>query len=84
MRIETRDFGPGRTLLAESDWDWMLFRDAADDLVLSVVCGTIGVFEVEVILDPSQRAAYDAEGTPFLDRLAADIRYSPRKYMAPR
>ena len=68
MRIETRDFGAGRTLLAESDWDWMLFRDAAGDLVLSVSCGTIGVFEVEVILD----------------RLAADIRYSPRKYMAPR
>ena len=62
----------------------MLFRDAADDLVLSVSCGTIGVFEVEVILDPSQRAAYDARALPFLDRLAADIRYSPHKYMAPR
>ena len=34
--VERRDFGPGRTLVAESTWDWMLLREAGGALVLSV------------------------------------------------
>lgn len=71
---------PGRVLLDERTWDWSLFREPNGDLLLSVVCGTVGLFETDVILDAEQRAAYETEGIAAIERLAQAISYSPRKY----
>ncbi len=50
--------------------------------MLSVVCGTVGLFEVEVRLDDAMRTAYEAEGIPWIKRLAAEVTYDPRKFIA--
>lgn len=67
--------------MAERTWDWMLFREANGDLVVSVVCGTVGLFEVDVVLSAEQEQAYEAEGIDVVVRLAADIAEHPRKYI---
>lgn len=78
--IETRDFGAGRTLVAESAWNWLLVREADGSLTLSVVCGTVGIFEVEVPVDSETLAAYEAEGEPAIERLARKVAYRPGDY----
>lgn len=81
--MDTPDVGPGRTLLAESPWDWMLLREAGGDLVLSVLCGSVGMFEVEVVLDRETREAYERHGVSVLRRLAELVQYRPWDYMKP-
>lgn len=70
----------GRTILAEKSWDWMLLRDSEGRLIVSVVCGSVGLYEVEVILDDETIAAYEADGIAVIERLAADIAEHPSRY----
>lgn len=59
--------------LEEKQWDYILF-DNAGELVLSVLCGKIGVYAVDVTLDGTQAAQYRERGTAYLDELAALVR----------
>lgn len=45
--------------------------------MLSVLCGSVGVFELEVPFDAERSAAYEEGGTSYLNRLAEQVRYSP-------
>ena len=40
--------------LSGRSWDYTLYRNGAD-LILSVVCGTVGIYEVNVKLDKEKR-----------------------------
>ncbi len=73
----------GRALIDQRTWDWSLYRLPGGELLLSVVCGSVALFEVEVVLDADQRAEYEAEGISVVEQLAAAINYSPRKYIKP-
>jgi len=79
-----RDLGQGRTAIAESTWNWMLIREPDGSLLLSVVCGSVGIYEVDVLLDTEQAAAFAANGAPVLQRLAAAVRKDPAHYLALR
>ncbi len=79
-----RDLGQGRTAIAESIWDWMLIREPDGSLLLSVVCGSVGIYEVDVVLDTEQTAAFAANGAPVLQRLAEAVRKDPAHYLAVR
>ena len=79
-----RDLGQGRTAIAESIWDWMLIREPDGSLLLSVVCGSVGIYEVDVLLDTEQTAAFAANGAPVLQRLAEAVRKNPAHHLALR
>ncbi|MGE4073404.1 MAG: hypothetical protein AB7E72_19715 [Lysobacterales bacterium] len=66
-------------VLAESAWSWMLLADG-DSRILSVLCGTIGLFELVILLSPSECPA-DSIDRQALDALAARISYSPESYL---
>ena len=70
-------------VLADSPWDFTLYREGGDVLVLSVVCGTVGVFELDFELGPTERARWEAEGIDALLPLAEAIRDDPHAW-APR
>lgn len=72
----------GRELIADSTWDWSLYRLTDGSLLLSVVCGTVAVYEIEVRLGPETTAAYERDGVEAIKRLAAEVVYSPRKWVA--
>lgn len=71
---------PGRELIADSTWSWSLYRLEDGSLVLSVVCGTVGIYEIDVTLGPETTAAYNRDGLDVIEKLAAEVRYSPHKW----
>lgn len=64
--------------IARKDWYWILYR-STDGLLLSVLCGTIGMYELTVRLSEAEEASYRADAG-YLDELAAAIRYAPDSY----
>jgi len=72
----------GRERVAESTWDWILYREPGGRLVLSVVCGTVALWEVEVEVGPGLRAAYEAEGLEPIRRFAREVTEHPSRYGA--
>jgi hypothetical protein len=62
-------------------WTYILYRAESNKYILSVVCGTVGLFDVDVELSADQVRKFENQGEPFIDELAAKIRYSPTKYI---
>ena len=52
-----------------------------DSLILSVLCGGIGEYDVEFTLNHQERAEYDRDGEFFLHKIAADVRHSPSDFI---
>ncbi len=68
-------------LLAERNWSWMLFEDEGI-FILSVICGSVGIYTLEIQLSANELAEYRAKGEKFLDVIARDISYAQSKYTA--
>lgn len=61
-------------MLAESTWNWQLYEDGPD-LFLSVLCGSIGLYERCIQLSETQKHTYHQEGEKVLNELAASLRH---------
>ncbi len=61
-------------------WDYILYRDGAD-LILSVVCGTVGIFEINIKLDYIECRHYEEQGDTYLAALAQQVRNNPDEYL---
>jgi hypothetical protein len=70
-----------RQLLCEP-WDYELLEQDDGRLVLVVACGTVGVFEVAIVLDDAERRAFEAEGKPFIQGLKQRIVARPGDFQA--
>lgn len=66
-------------VLAIGRWDFRLFR-LGDELVLSVLCGTVGLYEVDIALDADELARYLAQGVSGIRALIDDVRSRPSAY----
>jgi hypothetical protein len=64
--------------LAEKRWTYTLYR-SNEYYILSVVCGGVGLFELNILLSNAHGAEASAE-PGFLARLAAEIANDPEKY----
>jgi hypothetical protein len=51
-----------------------------NDLVLDILCGGVGQFGVEFVLNDSERERYKSEGDPFIVELANLVRRNPNAY----
>lgn len=60
-------------LIYSSPFSHDLFWSADDSLVLRVLAGSPGLYEVERQLSVEDLEGYQAEGTDFVDRLALSI-----------
>ena len=69
-----------RDIVASNSWDWMLFREPSGELELTVVCGSVGLFEVIV---PFEQDVLEAEGMAGIERLVAEIRLQPERFLHP-
>lgn len=70
-----------RDIVASNSWDWMLFREPSGELELSVVCGSVGLFEVTV---PFDSAVLAREGMAGIERLVAEIQLEPERFLRVR
>lgn len=67
--------------ILRSQWEYMLCEKDSD-LIFSVVCGTIGIYQINIILNPEEIENYIQKGEVYLKELAEKIRYSPKSYNA--
>lgn len=68
-----------RKELIRKDWDYTLY-ETPEGLLLSVLAGTVALFEVEILLSQEEYAQYQLLGFSYLDRLANEVRSEPEKY----
>jgi len=66
-------------VIAEKTWSWMLFADGPRRL-LSVVCGGVGIYEIEIELTADEIAAYGQTDRGYLDELADAVRSTPMAF----
>lgn len=66
-------------VIAEKSWNWMLFADG-ERLLLSVVCGSVGIYEMDFELTEDEVAAYRRLEHPYLDQLAEAARSRPAAF----
>lgn len=55
-------------------------RLEGNDLVLNVLCGTVGQFGVEIVLNEAEREKYKREGDSFIVELANLVLRDPNAY----
>jgi len=63
----------GRTTLHDERWSWTL-EQMTEDLILTVVCGTVGLYERTVVLEPSEIDSWRKNGSAGLEPLVEAIR----------
>jgi len=61
-------------------WNYSLYEDKKGEIILSVLCGTVGLFEREIVLSEDEINSFNAIGELFLDELANDVRNNYDKY----
>lgn len=50
-------------------------------LLLSVVCGTVAVFDLTIELNKAEKLQFEKEGQSFIASLADKVRYAPDDYV---
>jgi hypothetical protein len=66
-------------ILNQESWDWTLLQDN-QNLFLSVLCGTVGMYGVNVQLSESEIEQYRNLGHSFIRELAGTIRNHPSQF----
>ncbi len=67
--------------ILKKPYEYVLSKTNSNDYILSVVCGTVGIFEVDITLSIDQIKKYENSGEEFLDELAAKVRSNPKSYL---
>ena len=63
-------------VIDQKSWSWTLYQ-CNDEYILSVLCGSVAIYGVEVILSQDETSDYLEHG---IDELAQKITYEPSKY----
>lgn len=66
--------------ILRKQWTYILYKTESNKYILSVVCGTVGLFDIDVELSSDQVQKFENQGESFIDEVAAEIRYNPSKY----
>lgn len=64
-----------RRKLHDEPWSWTL-EEIDEGLLLTVLCGTVGLYEKAVLLEPEEIAAWKRNGAAGLEPVAEAIRYN--------
>lgn len=67
--------------LLREQWDFILYNDNGS-LILNVLCGSVGIYEVSYILDKEEARIYNERGLDYLKELVKIIRDEPSKVPA--
>lgn len=59
---------------------WSLYEVPGHGFVLSVICGSVGVFEINIVLDLEEQERFAAVGRVGLEMLAEKVRNRPSDY----
>jgi len=65
--------------LLKSQWTYILYDDNGK-LLLSVVCGKVGLFDRNIYLNPGELSSYHSQGEEYIKDLAEIIRNKPSDF----
>jgi hypothetical protein len=68
--------------LLQKPWDYTFSRNDTGELVLSVLCGSVGLFEIDIVLNHEETEQYNKNGETSIDQLAGRIRYNPNDWIS--
>jgi hypothetical protein len=68
------------TVLSSSPWSYDLTHTDDGRLILTVVCGTVGLYELSLELDATEVACWTRDGEPYIRDLAATITRQPSQF----
>jgi carbohydrate-binding DOMON domain-containing protein len=60
-------------------WDYSLFESDGKYL-LEVLCGSVGMYQLKIWLNASEKESYLEQGDEYIDRLSKSIQRSPNSY----
>ena len=67
------------TELEKSDWNYVLY-EVNGNLLLSVLSGGVGLFELNVLLNDQQQKEYHENGSSVIEKITEEIRDNQNKY----
>jgi hypothetical protein len=50
--------------------------------LLSNVCGTVAIYELNFLLSEPEKRVYEEDGIRFIDKLSAEVISDPKKYQS--
>ena len=65
--------------LIKKNWNYILYKNK-EEYVLSVLCGTVALYDIEITLNTEQKLNYQNYGEKFIDGLAKKVRDNPSLY----
>ncbi|RRJ86694.1 hypothetical protein EG240_15855 [Paenimyroides tangerinum] len=68
-----------RKEIIKKDWDYNFYKNE-DKYILSVLCGTVGLFEINIQLSKDEISVYKEKGETYIDELAKSIQNSPSSF----
>ncbi|MEC4088084.1 hypothetical protein [Pseudoalteromonas rubra] len=63
----------------EENWSWILFQNQ-NDMYLTVLCGGVAMFNVDIQLTQTEIASYKSFGRGFIVELAESVAFNPGAY----
>jgi hypothetical protein len=66
--------------LLNSPWEYILYQDDKGRYILSVLCGSVATYELNIPLEASEEKAYRLKGKEYIQQLVSQIQYSPVSY----
>ena len=68
-------------IVLQEDWFYTLKTENPETYILSVVCGSVGIYEITIQLDPEELKAFQLDGQPYIEKLANQIRSTPSLFL---
>ena len=66
--------------IVKKDWKYVLYRTEQNKFILSVVCGSVALYDLNFRLNSEEEELFRKGGVKFLDELAEKVNYSPQLF----
>ncbi|MDQ3635091.1 MAG: hypothetical protein M3405_11375 [Acidobacteriota bacterium] len=66
--------------IIKKNWEYTLYQSDDNKLLLSVLCGTVALYDLVIQLNEEEKAKFEKDETEYLNNLAEDIRTNTSKY----
>ena len=65
--------------IIKKNWEYTLF-EKKDKMILSVLCGSVALFTVNIKLNESEKESFEKFGESYIDDLAEKVRTDPSDF----
>ncbi|MCD2258409.1 hypothetical protein [Psychroserpens luteolus] len=67
-------------IILKEDWSYTLEKTKSESYILTVVCGSIGIYEIKIALNPEEIQKFITHGESYIVQSVRNIQESPSKY----